>query len=118
MTLIARRLLAAAALLLPLLPAPALAAPPMREYRCAKIKRSNRPKLSRVLSKIERSMSLVDNQVMRKKLTAEEARKLFKDLAAIRDKTFAMAKKGRDLPDDGMRSLNWEVEEIGRRIRS
>ncbi len=118
MTLILRRLFVAAALLLALPAGPALAAPPLREYRGAKIKSSRRPKLSRLLSKIERNISLVDNQVMRKKLTAEKARKFFRDLAAVRDKTLAMAKKGRDLPDDGMRSLNWEVEEIGRRIRS
>jgi len=78
----------------------------------------SRPRLSRLLEKVEKNRKLVDAEMKAKKLSAQEARALRKDLAALEKKARALAKKGRDLLDESEKSLNSELDALGRRIRS
>ncbi|HEX4047351.1 MAG TPA: hypothetical protein VH309_05930 [Elusimicrobiota bacterium] len=97
---------------------PAKAAELLRPVREVTLKAPSRPKLSRVLEKIQVNRNLIDDELIKKRLTAKEALRLRADLAAIERKTFATAKNGRDLVDARAKSLVWELDAIGRRIRS
>jgi hypothetical protein len=102
-----------------LLTAPVLAATPIpaeryRQVRELRIKAPSRPKLSRVLERIEKSRQVVDEDVKRRRVSAEEARRLLKTLATISNLTFASAAKGRDLSQAKVETLDWELDQIHR----
>ena len=113
-----RRLFVSAAVAMPLLAASAYALDPVPPVAQGKSEAPSRPRLSRLLEKVEKSRKLVDAEMKAKKLSAEEARALRKDLAALEKKARALAKKGRDLLEESEKSLNSELDALGRRIRS
>jgi hypothetical protein len=113
-----RRLFVASAMALPFLAAAAnaeLALRPVRELNATK---PRQPKLSRVLEKVKKKRSLVDAEVKKRRLTAEEAVALRLDLAAIEKKARALVKKRRDLRDESAKSLDSQLDEIGQKSRT
>lgn len=113
-----RRLFVATVMALPLAAASAFAQEPLRAVRELNAVKPRQPKLSRLLEKLKKNRSMVDAQVKTKKLTAQEGVALRQDLASIEKKARAMVRKRRDLLDDREKSLDSELDVIGRRIRS
>jgi hypothetical protein len=107
-------LFAATLLAAPLMAESAIPAERYRAIREVRIKAPSRPKLSRVLDRIVKSRKQVDEDVQTRKVSAEEGRKLRKNLSAIADKTFALALKGRDLPEARVETLVWELDQVRR----
>lgn len=107
-----RNLFAATLLAAPASAAPAIPAGRYREVREVRIKAPRRPKLSRVLEKIEKGRKQVDDDVKARKISAAEGRKLRQDLALISDKTFTLALTGRDLPEAKVETLDWELDQV------
>ena len=113
-----RRLFVATVMALPLAAASAFAQEPLRAVRELNAVKPRQPKLTRLLEKLKKNRSLVDAEVKTKKLTAEEGVALRQDLASIEKKARAMVRKRHDLLDDREKSLDSELAQIGRRIRS
>jgi hypothetical protein len=109
-----RSLFAATLLIAPLMAESAVPAEHYREVRELRIKAPSRPKLSRVLDRIEKSRQLVDEDVQRRRVSAEEGRRLRKTLTTISALTFASAVKGRDLSQSRVETLDWELDQIHR----
>jgi hypothetical protein len=109
-----RSLFAATLLAAPVLAATSIPAERYRAIREVRMKAPSRPKLSRVLERIEKSRQLVDADVMTRKVSAEEGRRLRKNLAAISDMTFKLALNGRDLREARVETLDWELDQIHR----
>lgn len=97
---------------------PAKAVEPLRPVREVKLKAPSRPKLCRVLEKIKLNRNLIDAGLIRRRLTQKQGLKLREDLSAIETKALATAGKDRDLLDERAKVLGWQLDAIGRRIRS
>ena len=113
-----RRLFVAWALSLPFVAASVYAAEALRPVREMDATKPRQPKLVRLLEKLHKKRSLVDTEVKKRKLTAEEGNALRQDLAAIEKKARAMAKKRRDLRDESAKSLDSMLDEIGQKIHT
>lgn len=113
-----RRLLAAAALALPLAGRPARALEGLRPVRELDATHPNAPRLSRLLTRLRRNRSTIDAEVKARRLTEAEGRRLRRDLAAVERKARALARKTRHLSEESAKALDGEIDEIGRRIRS
>jgi hypothetical protein len=115
---IIRRLFVAAGLALPFLAGSAFSQEPLRSVRELNATSPRPPKLTRLLAKVRRNRGLVDEGVKARKLTAAEGSRFLRDLTAIEKRARALARRKWSLTDETAKSLDSELDEIGRRIRT
>ncbi len=102
----------------------ALAAPraravePLRPVREVRIKTAGERDLSRLLDRVKKNKSLLDSEVRARKLSADEANRIRKDLVSLEKRARALSKKSRVHFERGVRSLDMELDEIGQKIRT
>ena len=113
-----RRFVLSALAALPLLAAASFAAAPLREVRELRISTPAQRSLSRLLERVRKNRSLVDARVRARELTAEEGARLRHELAAVEKKARSLTKRSRKRLEQGLRSLDMELDELGQKIRT
>ncbi|HXS99100.1 MAG TPA: hypothetical protein VN915_00325 [Elusimicrobiota bacterium] len=114
-----RRFFVAAAVSAPLaVPAKARAQEALRPVREVTIQSAAQRDLDRLLVRIKKNKNLVEAGAKARRLSADEAAQLRRDLASVEKRARALTRKSRSRMERGLRSLDMELDEIGQKIRT
>jgi hypothetical protein len=113
-----RRFFVVAVVGAPLLATRAAADEALRPVREVRVQSAAQRDLTRLLDRVKQNKSLVDARAKARRLTAEEAAQLRKDLASVERRARALTRKSRVRLERGLRSLDMELDEIGQKIRT
>ena len=116
--LLFRRFFVVAVVSAPLVASRARAEEALRPVREVHVQSAAQRDLARLLDRVKKNKSLVDAGAKARRLTAEEAARLRKDLASVEKRARALTRKSRARMERGLRSLDMELDEIGQKIRT